>query len=297
MYQVVSPETEEEFDRYYHLRWKLLRKPRDLPVGSEKDEYETFALHRMIKDSDNNPIAVARLHVTSVDEGQIRYMAVAKAHRGNGLGTLLMMALEEEARKQGVKRLVLNSPEGSMEFYNKCGYRMTGDAPTLFGAISYQQMKKNLYESDVIIRDAKWCQELQQSWHDDIPISQVMGIRIHQYTGDLFETRAALNPNLNLHGTMFAGSIYSLATLTGWGLLHLWLKDENQAGSIVLGDGNIHYHKPVTSQPGAIARKADVEGDLLPLKQGNKARIKIHVEIRDEETPVAEFSGIYVVLP
>jgi len=297
MYQVISPETEEDFERYYQLRWQLLRQPWDLPQGSEKDEYESFALHRMIVDGDNTPIAVARLHVTSVEEGQIRYMAVAKEHRGQSLGTLLMMALEEEARKQGLKRLVLNSQEGSDLFYVKCGYRVTGDAPTLFGSISYQQMKKNLCEADVIIRDAKWCQELQQSWHDDIPISQVMGIRVHQYTGQVFVTRAALNPNLNLHGTMFAGSIYSLATLTGWGLLHLWLKDEHQKGSIVLGDGNIHYHKPVTSQPGAVARMDQVEGDLAPLKQGNKARITIHVEVRDGETPVAEFIGVYVVLP
>lgn len=297
MYQVVSPKTEEDFERYYKVRWKLLRKPWDLPEGSEKDEYESHAYHRMIVDGDNNPIAVGRLHVTDVEEGQIRYMAVEKKHRGNRLGTLLIMALEEVARQQGIKRLILNSQEGSDAFYTKCGYRITGDAPTLFGSIAHQQMKKNLSESDVIIRDAKWCQELQQSWHDDIPISQVMGIRIHQYTGQIFETRAALNPNLNLHGTMFAGSIYSLATLTGWGLLHLWLKDEHQTGQIVLGDGDIHYHKPVTTQPGAIARKNMVEGDLMPLKQGHKARIKIKVEVRDGDIPVAEFTGLYVVLP
>ena len=297
MYQVISPQTDQEFERYYDLRWKLLRKPWDLPQGSEKDEYESHGYHRMIVDGDDNPIAVGRLHLTSVDEAQIRYMAVEKAHRGKQLGTLLINSLEEIAREQGIKRLVLHSQEGSEAFYTKCGYRVTGDAPTLFGSIHYQQMKKNLSETDVIIRDAKWCQELQQSWHDDIPISQVMGIRIHQYTGQIFETRAALNPNLNLHGTMFAGSIYSLATLTGWGLLHLWLKDEHLEGSIVLGDGSIHYHKPVTCQPGAIANMSDVEGDLLPIKQGQKARITVKVEVRDEDTPVAEFTGVYVVLP
>ena len=200
MYQVITPQTDEEFEQYYQLRWQLLRQPWDLPRGSECDEYESHGYHRMILDSEQQPIAVGRLHVTSVDEGQIRYMAVMKKYRGKKLGTLMIMALEQVAREQGIKRLVLNSQEGSEQFYLKCGYHITGDAPTLFGSISYMQMKKKLSESDVIIRDAKWCQELQQSWHDDIPISQVMGIRIHQYTGEVFETRSALNPNLNFSG-------------------------------------------------------------------------------------------------
>ena len=297
MYKVITPQTDEEFERYYQCRWRLLRKPWHQPEGSEKDEYESHAIHRMIINDEDEPIAVGRLHVTSVDEGQIRYMAVDKAYRHRGLGTLLMMALEEEARKQSLKRLMLNAREGSAVFYAKCGYSITGDAPTLLGSVEHQQMKKTLAEADVIIRDANWCQELQQTWHDTIPISQVMGIRIHQYTGKVFETRAALNPNVNLHGTMFAGSIYSLATLTGWGLIHLWLKEENRNGAIVLGDGNIHYHKPVTQQPGAIARKADIEGDLSPLDEGKKARLSVKVEVRDEDRAVAEFTGLFVVLP
>ena len=297
MYKVISPETEQEFERYYQFRWHLLRAPWNQPPGSEKDEYESHAIHRMIVDDQGEPMAIGRLHVTSIEEGQIRYMAVSKAYRGEGLGTLIMMALEQEARAQGLKRLMLNAREGSTVFYAKCGYTITGDAPTLFGTVEHQQMKKTLTDADGIIRDAHWCQELQQTWHDTIPISQVMGIRIYQYTGNLFETRAALNPNVNLHGTMFAGSIYSLATLTGWGMLHLMLKDEGRRGAIVLGDGNIHYHKPVSQQPGAIVRLDDIEGDFSALDRGEKARLTVKVEVRDGERPVAEFTGLFVILP
>ena len=96
---------------------------------------------------------------------------------------------------------------------------------------------------------------------------------------------------------MFAGSIYSLATLTGWGLIHLWLKNTNKVGDIVLGDGNIHYHKPVSQQPGAIVCMSDIEGDLNALDEGNKARLKVKVEVRDGTKAVAEFIGLFVVLP
>jgi thioesterase domain-containing protein len=297
MYQVISPDTPAAFKGYYHFRWRQLRQPWDQPEGSEKDEYDSHAMHRMIVDENNHPVAVARLHLTSLEEGQIRFMAVDRAHRCKGLGTLLLSALEEEAKIQGVRRLMLNAKEDAIAFYSNCGYETTGDAPTLYGSISYLQMKKQLSESGVIIRDPKWCQQLQQTWHDDIPISHVMGIRVHQYTGELFETRAALNPNLNLHGTMFAGSIYSLATLTGWGLIHLWLKNSNKEGNIVLGDGSIHYHKPVSQQPGAVVRMSDIQGDLSALDEGKKVRLKVKVEVRDGTKAVAEFTGLFVILP
>ena len=79
----------------------------------------------------------------------------------------------------------------------------------------------------------KWCNELQLLWSDTIPISEHMGIKIYQYTGRTFETRASLNKNINIHGTMFAGSIFSLATLTGWGMLHLLLKQKGLSGDIM----------------------------------------------------------------
>lgn len=297
MFQVTTPDTAQALEDYYHFRWTMLRKPWGQPEGSEKDEYDSHAIHRMVVDEHNQLIATGRLHITDVEEGQVRYMAVSENVRGKNIGTLIMMALEQEARKLGLKRLILNTRDDSAGFYIKCGYQVTGDVSTLFGSMTLQQMKKTLSDADVIIRDAAWCKELQQTWHDEIPISQVMGIRVHQYTGRVFETRAALSPNVNLHGTMFAGSVYSLASLTGWGLLYLWLKDQGLQGDIVLGDGKIHYHKPVSQQPGAIARMSDIEGDLSPLAEAQKARIKLKVEVKDGNKAVAEFNGLFVILP
>jgi GNAT superfamily N-acetyltransferase len=45
-------------------------------------------------------------------------------------------------------------------------------------------------------------------------------------------TQASLNKNINLHGTMFAGSIFSLATLTGWGMIFLKLKEKGLDGKL-----------------------------------------------------------------
>jgi thioesterase domain-containing protein len=124
-----------------------------------------------------------------------------------------------------------------------------------------------------------------------------MGIKIHQYSGRTLETRASLNKNINLHGTMFAGSIFSLATLTGWGMIFLQLKEKGLDGDIVLGDGNIHYHKPITMQPRALCNIESLSGKFEPLAKNKKCQIKLNVSILDGDNAVAEFSGVFWVLP
>ncbi|MDA8621431.1 bifunctional GNAT family N-acetyltransferase/hotdog fold thioesterase [Psychrosphaera sp.] len=297
MYQVVAPQTEADWEQYYETRWQILRAPLQQPRGSEKDEYEQHAWHRMVKDDTGKVVGVARLHLVNNEESQIRYMAVIEDHRRKGLATMMLESLEAIARQEGVDRVILNARTSATNFYENLGYQVTGDAPEIFGAIPHVQMCKPLDKVEVIIRHPQWCVDLQNIWHQQIPITQLMGIRVYQYTGETFETRAALNPNMNLHGTMFAGSIYSLATLTGWGLVHLRMKENNIEGDIVLADANVHYHKPVTELPRCIAHFEHLEGDFDLLKSDKKARISVQVDVMDDQVKVAQFSGEYVVIP
>ena len=96
---------------------------------------------------------------------------------------------------------------------------------------------------------------------------------------------------------MFAGSIFSLATLTGWGMIFLQLKEKGLEGEIVLGDGNIHYHKPITMQPRALCNIESLSGKFEPLSKNKKCHIKLNVAILDGDSAVAEFSGVFWVLP
>lgn len=297
MYQVVAPTTEKEWENYYEIRWQILRAPLQQPRGSEKDEYEQHAWHRMVIDESGKVVGVARLHLVSAEEGQIRYMAVVEQHRRKGLATMMLESLEAIARQESVHRVILNARKSATNFYENLGYEVTGDAPEIFGSIPHVQMCKSLENVEVIIRHPQWCVDLQNIWHQQIPITQLMGIRVFQYTGSTFETRAALNPNMNLHGTMFAGSIYSLATLTGWGLVHLMMREKSVSGAIVLADADIHYHKPVTELPRSIAHFENIKGDFAPLAKSEKARITVQVEVLDDQVPVAKFVGQYVVIP
>lgn len=296
MYQVIAPQTEQQWQTYYDLRYRVLREPFQRPRGSEQDEYDQVGLHRMVVNDAGSAVAVGRLHFNSPDEGQIRFMASAPEHLGEGHGVAIVYALEQLARKEGASHIVINSRDNTLGFYQKCGYEVVEEADTVTHPSAEHQLRKTLTEYNRIIYRPTWCQELQATWHEEIPISETMGIRITQYTGRSFETCAQLSRNINVHGTMFAGSIYSLATLTCWGLLHLQLRERELPGAVVLADGNIHYHKPISREPRAVAKVVDMNGDLSSLQNGQNARVNLKSQVFDGDKPVAEFTGQFVVL-
>ena len=95
MMSVVEPSTPEQFEQYYDLRWRILRAPWRQPRGSEKDELENDSIHLMVSDNDNRVIGVGRLHLNSPKQAQIRFMAVETDYQREGIGSKLLLALEE----------------------------------------------------------------------------------------------------------------------------------------------------------------------------------------------------------
>ena len=297
MISAKSPDTPELLEAYFHFRWLHLRQPWNFPPGSEKDEYETVSEHRILVNESNHIVACGRVHLNTAEEAQIRHIAVDPDYRGKGLGKSILNELEKVAQEQGAIRAVTNSRETSIDFFQSCGFDIEREAPHELGSLKRQQMVKKLDEKNSPLRHPQWCAELEQTWEDTIPISQHMGIKLQRYTGYRLEVMASLNKNVNLHGTMFAGSVFSLATLTGWGLIYLQLKKRQLEGEIVLGDGDIHYHKPVTMKPVAISDVADMQADFERLEKGKKCPVHLNINILDDTIPVAEFKGVFWVLP
>jgi len=102
---------------------------------------------------------------------------------------------------------------------------------------------------------------------------------------------------LNISQTLFAGSLFSLATLTGWGLIWLLLRERHLGGTIILADAHIRYSQPISGRPGAIADLGSLSGDLDRLARGRKARVQLEVELFGDEERGAVFEGVYIVLP
>lgn len=297
MFTISTPRSEQELNDYFHFRWQWLREQWGFPEGSEKDEYETVSEHRVILNPSGEIVACGRIHLNTAEEAQIRHIAVDKKYRRKGVGHLILGALEVVARDLGAKRTVTNSRETSISFFSSCGYSIEKEAPLELGKLKRKHMFKLLVDNNVLILHPQWCKELQDTWHEKIPITEHMGITLYQYTERTIETRASLNKNINLHGSMFAGSIFSQATLTGWGMIFLQLKQKEMQGEIVLGDGNIHYHKPITMRPRAICNIESVKARFDLLKANKKCPIELTVDIQDGDVSVASFTGKYWVIP
>jgi GNAT superfamily N-acetyltransferase len=142
--RMIEPSDPVQLERYYELRWRLLRAPWGQPRGSERDELEERAVHLMACNPEGEAVAVGRLHFNTVTQAQVRYMAVEPSWRGRGVGRLLLRALEENARHRGADQMVLDAREAAVGFYEHCGYRAIRPAHTLFGTIRHWQMEKAL---------------------------------------------------------------------------------------------------------------------------------------------------------
>lgn len=293
---LVSPQTPAEWQAYYQLRWQVLRAPWQQPLGSEQDALEQGSYHQMLVDRQGQIAAVGRLHQVDVDTAQVRYMAVAEPWQGKGVGSLILQALEQQAVTQGIKSIVLNARDSALSFYQRHGYQVMAAAPAQFG-IAHHRMQKQLCLTGRATEWQRWCQSLQHTWHNTIPLSAYMQLQIEQCNGYQLQCTAPLPPNINLHQTMFAGSIYTLATLTGWGILYLQLQSLGLHGAQVLADAQIRYLKPIRSQPTAVSKLAGVRGDLKPLAEGKRVKQQIAVQLFADGELCAEFSGLYAVIP
>ncbi len=136
-----SPETPEEFQKYYFLRWKILRAPWNQPEGSEKDELEQQSIHIMAVEN-NKVIGVGRAHFNSDSEAQLRYMAVEEEWQGRGIGKLILNELEKRVIEKGAKKIVLHARDNAVKFYEINGYKIVKPSHTLFEAIPHYLMEK-----------------------------------------------------------------------------------------------------------------------------------------------------------
>ena len=141
---IVAPQTEKEFEAYFLLRYQMLRKPWNKPKGSEKDDMENKCIHAMAIDENNDVVGVCRLQFNSLDEAQIRYMAVAELIQGKGIGKTLINYLENKAREKGIQKIILQSRSSAVEFYIKCGYQVREKSYLMWGEIQHFLMEKNL---------------------------------------------------------------------------------------------------------------------------------------------------------
>ena len=143
-YSIKEPKTSIEFDSYFKFRWKILRKPQKQILGSEKDEFEDISYHLMVINSSNDILGVGRIHkIEKENYAQIRYMAVSNKYQCKGLGTKILINLEQYAFKKNINKIILHSRENAIGFYEKNGYEVIKKTHILYDSIQHWMMLKN----------------------------------------------------------------------------------------------------------------------------------------------------------
>jgi thioesterase domain-containing protein len=137
--------------------------------------------------------------------------------------------------------------------------------------------------------------QAQAYFHEEIPITRAMGVRVvaNDESGFVIEAPVALNSN-HLR-TAFGGSINAVATLAAYGFL--WLELNDASVHVVVAESSIRFLRPVRETIRAVCLRPAAEelaAFRSQFKAKGKARITLRVNVIEGGETAAEFEGSFV---
>jgi thioesterase domain-containing protein len=138
--------------------------------------------------------------------------------------------------------------------------------------------------------------ELEQTLYAEIPLTRAMGVTVAHFDATGLTLSAPLEPNINHKSTAFGGSLATLATLAGWGLLQLVLR-ERPPVTVVIQESSVQYLRPVAEDlraSCALPRAEALEKFLRLLARKGMARIELEVLIPAGGETAVKFRGLFV---
>ena len=139
--------------------------------------------------------------------------------------------------------------------------------------------------------------QLQAHILEHIPLARAMQLRVARYDGSQLQMTAPLTPNINDKGCAFGGSLASLMTLAGWGLVELNLRERGLACDIYIGDSTVRYREPLWDALRASARYTSEDAFpafLQTLARRGKARIDVICTVAGENGDAATLEAAFV---
>ncbi len=142
-------------------------------------------------------------------------------------------------------------------------------------------------------------QELREYCRGMPPVA-AMQVEVEGMRGDALRLTAPLAANVNDKGNAFGGSLTSLMTVAGWGLVTLKLRLAGLKAEVYVADSQIRYLAPLYGD--LVAEAVFAEGqawDLFvdTLVQRGRARIQVDARVLLPEGGLATtLSGRYVAI-
>ena len=142
--------------------------------------------------------------------------------------------------------------------------------------------------------------QFEQQLLADIPLARAMQLRVADWSEDRLRLSAPLAPNINDKGCAFGGSLASLMTLVGWGLIVLRLRVLGRSCDIYVQDSMVRYLAPVWSDFVAEAQLAEGESwdvFLATLEQRGRARLRVVCRVPlDDGSAAATLEARFVAM-
>ncbi len=131
-----------EYRAALELRDAVLRRPLGRQLSAKDTEGEESAYHLGCSVG-GRLVACLVLIPRAGDDVHMRQVAVAPDVQRQGIGTALVIRAETLARKQGLRRMVLNARETAVPFYEKLGYARCGPRVDIV-SVPHWEMEKHL---------------------------------------------------------------------------------------------------------------------------------------------------------
>ncbi len=139
----------------------------------------------------------------------------------------------------------------------------------------------------------------QELVRETIPLTQYMDWQIKTLSPMQIHSQTMLAPNINIHGTAFAGSIYAAAMATGWTLMKCWYDSNQYQAELVAAEANIKYLRPVTSDFECLAQitpESDALRKLISRLEQNRScgfPVKIEIICQNQLCAILEVSFVF----
>jgi predicted GNAT family N-acyltransferase len=120
------------------IRLAVFVEEQRVPPEIEMDDKDAVCVHALAY-AQGRAVGTGRL----LPDGHIGRMAVLKENRSLGVGSAILERLVEEARRRGMKEIVLSAQTHALGFYRRHGFMAAGEVFEEAG-IPHQEMRRML---------------------------------------------------------------------------------------------------------------------------------------------------------
>lgn len=122
--EIIVSDFKSQFDAIRAVRTDVFVVEQQIPLELEYDDDDRHCTHAVAWVG-TTPIGTARLDLKQ--NGRVGRVSVLRQFRRGGVGTRLMQALEQEARRHGLPKLWFHSQVSAVPFYQALGYQAYGE--------------------------------------------------------------------------------------------------------------------------------------------------------------------------